>query len=615
MADIMCEVEVSTAKRHSRKRKRNPKEWTRSVNKRKKAEGEEHERRDGTRIPARKTGPPCTCKRNCFSFFTEVERQQIVTEFNALGSKDVQDANLFGLISRRPVHRRRTRNGTRSNARDYSCTYKVKRQMREVVVCKVAFAALHGVTMARVTVLLKRTHGTATSPLDKRGKHSTRVNRIPDAILGQIDEHIQSFPAKSSHYSRSKNYNKKYLSESLSVALMHRLYLETYEEDVAAELALGGSAVPQVKYEFYLNRFNTHHNLSFGRPRSDTCPTCDSLELKIREESDNRAKEKLQAEREMHHRKAERFYSCLKEYTLKAQTDKTVATLCFDFQQNLPSPIIPVGELFYARQLWLYNFCVHDCGANDGTMYCWDETQAKRGSNEVASCLLHYFTSKLADEVETLYLFSDGCGGQNKNYTIVWFFLTLIKLRRFKSIVHIFPVRGHSFLPCDRDFASIEFKKRKVETLYVPEQWYDIILSSRVSNKFEVVRTSQEFIFDFQSHLATFFKKNPKDGKDGMKLRDARVLEYSDPKHVKVKYSMSSLENPRKFILDMPRRTVVPSLPSEPMYNMPLPIKPSKLKDLQNLSKKYLPAEYKSFYECLTSTTTSDNVCDSDEEI
>ena len=121
----------------------------------------------------------------------------------------------------------------------------------------------------------------------------------------------------------------------------------------------------------------------------------------------------------MHHRKAERFYSCLKEYTVKAEMDRTVATLCFDFQQNLPSPVIPVGELFYARQLWLYNFCVHDCGANTGTMYCWDETQAKRGSNEVASCLLHYFTHKLPDEVETLYLFSDGCGGQNKNYTII----------------------------------------------------------------------------------------------------------------------------------------------------------------------------------------------------
>ena len=145
----------------------------------------------------------------------------------------------------------------------------------------------------------------------------------------------------------------------------------------------------------------------------------------------------------------------------------------------------------------------------------------------------------------------------------------------------------------------------------MPEQWFDIILSSRINNKFEVVRTGQEFIFDFQRHLALFFKKNPKDGRDGLRLRDARVLEYSDPKHVKVKYSMSSLECPRNFILDKPGSTVVPSLPSEPMYTTQLPIRAAKLKDLKNLSEKYLPQEYIGFYERLTSTAT---VCESDED-
>ena len=72
-----------------------------------------------------------------------------------------------------------------------------------------------------------------------------------------------------------------------------------------------------------------------------------------------------------------------------------------------------------------------------------------------------------------------------------------------------------------------------------------------------------EFIFDFQRHIALFFKKNPKYGRDGLRLRDARVLEYSDPKHVKVKYSMSSLECPRNFILDKLGSTVVPSLLKE----------------------------------------------------
>ena len=224
------------------------------------------------------------------------------------------------------------------------------------VVCKCAFASIHGISTRRVESVLHRSRSATTLPLDKRGKHKNRPNRTDDETNSNIDEHIQSFPAKSSHYSRNDNHNKKYLSEDLSVAKMHRLYLEAFEPDVAAELCLGGDSKPAVKYEYYLNRFNTHHNLSFGRPRSDTCPTCDMIELKMKEESDASTKARLEAEKQLHLRKAERFYTSMQEHSALAARDPTVATLAFDFEQNLPVPVLPVGDLFYARQLWLYTF-------------------------------------------------------------------------------------------------------------------------------------------------------------------------------------------------------------------------------------------------------------------
>ena len=66
-------------------------------------------------------------------------------------------------------------------------------------------------------------------------------------ITVEIDQHIRSFPSKSSQYSRKDNPNKRYLSEELSVAKMYRLYLEKYEPVVYAELELGGNAQPIVK--------------------------------------------------------------------------------------------------------------------------------------------------------------------------------------------------------------------------------------------------------------------------------------------------------------------------------------------------------------------------------
>ena len=135
-----------------------------------------------------------------------------------------------------------------------------------------------------------------------------------------------------------------------------------------------------------------------------------------------------------------------------------ISVLAFDFQQNLPLPHIPVGEIFYLRQLWLYVFGIHCSVDNSASMYCWDETVAKKGANEVISCLNNYF-SGVDEGVDTLFLYSDGSGGQNKNKYVVMYLYSLVKLGRFLKIRRIFPIRGHSFLPCDRDF-GITGKKR-----------------------------------------------------------------------------------------------------------------------------------------------------------
>ena len=67
----------------------------------------------------------------------------------------------------------------------------------------------------------------------------------------------------------------------------------------------------------------------------------------------------------------------------------------------------------------------------------------------------------------------------------------------------------------------LKLKKLK---LYIPQQWFEIIEEARVSNRFEVVPVTSELIYDFQSQLSRFFKKNPKNGKHCMRVRDVRVL-------------------------------------------------------------------------------------------
>ena len=275
-----------------------------------------------------------------------------------------------------------------------------------------------------------------TSPQDLCGKHTNRPNKIPVAIQKQIKEHIRSFPSKESHYSR-KDTSRKYLSSELSVAKMHELYLEHYEPQIHAEWCLGNKVKPQVGYDYYRNIFNTSFNLAFGRPRSDTCCTCDELNIAIQAAVSDKEKKRLETKLQLHHRKAKRFYEEMKKDTLKSKLDPSFDVVSFDFQQNLPLPYLPVNKIFYLRQLWLYVFGIHVTSVDNAFMYCWDESVLKCGCNEVISCLHHYIQHHLSSSVKTLHIYSDGCAGQNKNRIVMAYLFHLVKSGEMEEILHL----------------------------------------------------------------------------------------------------------------------------------------------------------------------------------
>jgi len=129
-------------------------------------------------------------------------------------------------------------------------------------------------------------------------------------------------------------------------------------------------------------------------------------------------------------------------------------------QQALPTPKISSGPAFYKRKLWTYNFCIHDTGSDNASMFVWPETIPGRGSHEMASCVLQYFKNTEV-KAQTLHVYSDNCSGQNKNFNILSLWQYLVANGSFKEIRHIFPLSGHTMMPCDRDFGDIERKLQK----------------------------------------------------------------------------------------------------------------------------------------------------------
>lgn len=89
--------------------------------------------------------------------------------------------------------------------------------------------------------------------------------------------------------------------------------------------------------------------------------------------------------------------------------------ITFDLQKTLPLPKIPTGIIFHRRQIWLYNCGIHSAKAEKGFCYVWTENQAGKGSQEVASCLIRHIKEHCGPDVRRLELWSDSCGGQNRN--------------------------------------------------------------------------------------------------------------------------------------------------------------------------------------------------------
>lgn len=529
---------------------------------------------------------------------TKDKREQILKEFYKLPTKNLQDSHLAGLIKTSPVKQRRPRKSKihshsessddESHSRFYhsvsfSYTVRTKTELAskyvDVTICRDAFLSFHGITRARLRRIQSCLSETSGSPLDKRGHHKNRPNKTPPEIDVLIQQHIKSFPARQSHYSLRKNPHRFYLPETLSVKDMYRLFLEKHRINVS--------------YKVYWSIFTTKFNIKFGLPRTDTCTMCDMFRQKIEASKDKQEEKKQEALKELHLRKAEAFYTLKRKWKQEARTNQATV-ISFDFMQNLPLPHIRTNTVFYARQLWYFVFGVHDFADDSASMYVYDESVGKKGQNDVTSHLFHFLRHKEITATETLVIFSDGCAGQNKNYTMVRFLYFVVHvLNLFKSVVHIFPIRGHSFMPNDQDFSIISKKKEKV-TVETPQEWDNIIANCRLKpSPFKVINVNKSNLFDVKKAIEPYFLKTPK-----LPLKMKTLIMYKisqeNPDIVLVRESYSG---PWSRSLIRSKTKLTKELTLTPLYTGPIAINPLKVKSLLDLCPTLSKSENKAFYE------------------
>ena len=143
---------------------------------------------------------------------------------------------------------------------------------------------------------------------------------------------------------------------------------------------------------------------------------------------------------------------------------------------------------YYLRQFYVNNFTMclgssHTEQTSENTfIYAWTEMEGEKGSSEIASCVRHRMSNTVyAENVNTIRLFADGAGGQNKKTIMITALLNLLLTQASTQINKIclyYPVPGHSYMPPDRVFGVIEKKLRKIETIIHPEQYLKIFSES-----------------------------------------------------------------------------------------------------------------------------------------
>lgn len=428
----------------------------------------------------------------------------------------------MGLINLTRIRRRRHGDYAEpeQSRRQATVCYSLTDEHGEFIrVCKKTFMDTFAISKKKIDILVSKKKMGETSFVDRRTNHRLPKFTEEDRLL--VRTHINLIPRDVGHYSRAKS-NKEYISPDLNIHRLFKAFQEMHRNSA-------------VTYKFYRSVFiKDFPNVCFRRPRVDTCNLCDKLQCEIRANiaSSQTASMKL----ELHHRKAEKSRSLMNEDMIESQQPGSEkCSLSMDLQQVMFVPTLTHADMFYASQLSCYNFGIHIGDTNDAYMYMWHEGVSGRGSNEIASCLLHLLNSGITQK-KHLVIWCDNCGGQNKNKVLLFTMIFLVANGLVASIEQRFLVSGHSFIPCDRDFALIE-KRKRVMKAFVPADLHEVVASARYNPPFKIVDMTQHGFWDLKSAAERFLNTT--------KLKISRAValrvESSRPCFIKLYTSFSDV--------------------------------------------------------------------------
>lgn len=572
----------------------NPKNWKKNKAKEALNKGLEHCNVKGVLIPARKMGPGCkaTCRFKCHQRLSIENRQRLFSDYWKLGDKTRQFDFLRGqIILKEPKEHKQGA----QKVRQQSVTYFFNgRNGEHIKVCQTMFLDTLGICEQTVrTARFKLGEGYTCSP-DKRGKNAKIKPEEQARNLGNVMMHISSFKAVPSHYCREK-CKRKYLDTKLNASKMHKMYTEWMKEKKPTEKIMSK--------KWYRNVFKTKFNIGFYRSKKDRCDMCSVFEV-----ASDTLKSKMKDEYELHLRNkdlAQELKEIDKNYVAEHPSER-ICYAVFDMEKVLECPKTEAGGLYYKRKYSVFNFTIWDGTENVGYCYVWTESEAGKGANEVASCVLDFIELMVIKGFKVFVFWSDNCGNQNKNKYLFGMYTHACAKYGIK-IVHKYLEKGHTWQEADNMHASIE-KISNTVSIFEPQDWIDVMKQSAKGGSSYIIKEMAGKVLDFHP-LADKFQSWKHEKAKWRQVREVLILP-DEPQTLKLKHD----HNAREYV-DVCVRLARAGRPInlaqyefQKAYDGQLPLKASKLKDLASLCNSLIiPAHKHQFFKGLLNFPELDN--------
>ncbi|KAL0818987.1 hypothetical protein ABMA28_008274 [Loxostege sticticalis] len=544
---------------------------------------------------------PCLgkkCGNDCANKFTEIERNCVHELYWGLGSLQRQRDFILSCIKDCEIRRKRAE----SNRRKISYGYYLPKGTESVKVCQQFL--LKTLDISQMTLRYTKSHKIASfmSKSDQRGK-STPSNKYSQSQTQNVNNFIKKLPAVQSHYCRNKS-NKLYLpTEFRDVAYLYRnFYLK---DDDTKELGA-------VSYQKFRKIFKTEFNLGFHLPKKDKCDQCE----RIKNLSDEERKQAIDSDAYKNHIKdKERSLKLFLEDQKRSKDNRNFLCASFDLEKVLTTPHGQSVNFYYTRKLAYYNESIYESGTRSEFCYLWNETEAKRGCNEICTVIFKYL--KMVDErriQNVIALYCDSCAGQNKNKAmIVMLYYFMQHHASFvESLTINFLIPGHTMMPVDSVHATIEGFVQK-RTIYAPSEWQTLIGNARTNpKKYDTILLNNNEIKDWNSYASAFLPNKIKI--QTSKLRNAR-FEKGDKFYLKYDYDGPEQAIDVSLILRSRQNQQAIREPKT-AYTEKIPISKAKYEDLKKMCEKgIIPEVYaKEYLDLPCDRNTRDVLPETDED-